>query len=210
MKQIRWLFIFILLPLIVVGCATIKGTVSGGKYQSPLNNFAVVLPKFAGLKIQDQNDNAGGRVSFHGDFGNLRAITYLRLPANSESTLKDNKKRDAAYSGFLKTYAVPSLFSHASKGTRIAHEEFLGEGENRAYFAVINIPEGSTLVDLKKNKRFDSVRGLLVFDKRGFMYMVESQMNSVFSKVDSSSLKPKQLKSSQSTLKRIKDSMIFK
>lgn len=210
MKQIHRLFMFVLLSLIAAGCATTKGTVSGGMYQSPLNNFSVTLPNWGGLRIQDQNDNEGGRVSFHDDFGNLLAITYLRLPANSESTFKDNDKRDAAYSSFLKTYAVPSLFNRASQGARIVHEEFMGEGENRAYFAVVSLPEGSALVDLKQNKRFDSVRGVFIFDKRGFMYMIESEMNNVFSKVNPSSLTPKQLESSQSTLKRVKDSMVFK
>lgn len=195
---------------------TTKGTVSGGRYQSPLNNFIIELPNWPGLKIQDQTDNEGGRVSFHGDFGSLWALTYLRLPANSDSTFKDNEKRDSTYSNFLKTFAVPSLFSPASQGTRIVHEEFLGERENRAYFAVVSTPEGSALVDLLQNKRFDSVRGLLIFHKRGFMYMVESEMNSIFSTVvdssslDPSSLDPQQLESSQSTLKRLKDSVVFK
>jgi len=210
MKQIHQLFTFVLLSLLVVGCATTKGAVSGGRYQSPLNNFTIALPNWVGLKIQDQNDNDGGRVSFHDDFGNLWAITYLRLPANSETTFKENEKRDTAYSSFLKTYALPSLFSRAPQGARIVREEFLGEGENRVYFAVVSLPEGSVLLDLKQNKRFDSVRGLIIFDKHGFIYMVENEMNNVFSKVDPSSLTPKQLESSQSTLRRVKDSMVFK
>ena len=210
MKQVYRLFMFFLLLLIFIGCATTKGKVSGGMYESPLNNFTIELPNWVGLKIQDQNDNEGGRVSFHDDFGNLWAITYLRLPANSEATFKDNEKRDSAYSSFLKTYALPSLFSRASQGTRLLHEEFSGEDQNRVYFAVLSLPEGSPLVDLKQNKRLDSVRGLIIFAKYGFIYMVENEMNSVFSKVNPSSLSTKQLESSHSTLSQIKDSMVFK
>lgn len=208
MKQIHRLFMLVLLSLLVVGCATTKGTISGGRYQSPLNNFTIALPTGMGLKIQDQNDNDGGRVSFHDDFGNLLAITYLRLPAHSEATFKESEKRDTAYSSFLKTYALPSLFSRASQVARLVSEEFLGEGENRLYFAVVSIPEGSVLLDLKQNKRFDSVRGLIIFDKHGFIYMVENEMHNVFR--DLSGLTPKQLESSQSTLRRVKDSMVFK
>lgn len=211
MKQIHCLFVFALLSLIVVGCATTNGRILGGRYYSPINNFTLELPNWLGMQIEDGNfDNAGGRVSLHGDMGNLWAITCLRLPANAESTLKDDEERDAEYSRFLKNFAMPSLFRQASKDARIVHEEFLGESENRAYFAVVSIPEGSAMFDLKKNKRLDSLRGLLIFDKRGFMYMVESEMDNIFSEVDPSSLNPKQLESSQSTLKRVIDRMVFK
>ena len=216
MRQ-RSIVVAICLVVVCMGCAstqrgaTTKGTVSGGRYQSPLNNFIIEIPNWPGLKIQDENDNMGGRVSLHGDFGSLWAITYLRLPVDSESYLKDNEERDNAYSGFLKNFALASVFRQAFPATQIVHEEFLGEGENRAYFAVVSIPEGSALVDVLRDKKFDSVRGLLIFDKHGFMYMLESEMNSAFSRVDDpSSLDSQQLESSQSALKRLKDSVVFK
>lgn len=213
MKQIHWLFMFVLLSLIVVGCATTKGTIWGGRYQAPLNNFTIAVPNFIGLKIDDgKYGTYGGRVSFHGDFGDLWAVTYLRLPENSALTFKDNEKRDAAYSGFLKNFAVGSLFSHVDPETRIVHEEFLGEGENRAFFAVVSMKEGSAMFDVKQNKRLDSIRGLLIFHKRAYLYMVESEMNEafIFDKMDPYSLNREQLESAQSTLKRIKGSMVFK
>ena len=212
MKKIHRLLMFVLLSLIVVGCSSLKGTVSGDRYQSPINNFTIEIPNFADLKIQDTYDNEQefGRVSFtSGFFWGLWAITYLQLPANFETTFKDNEKRDSVYSDFLKSFAVPSLFSPVSQDTRIVHEEFLGEGENRAYFAVVFIPEGSTMVDLKQNKRLNSLRGLLIFDKLGFMYMLEQESGSL-GWDPPRSVTPDEIESSQTILKRIKDGMVFK
>jgi hypothetical protein len=89
-------------------------------------------------------------------------------------------------------------------------EELLDDGKNKVYFALIDLPEGSALVDSKKNQRFDAMKGLLIFDRNGFIYMVENEMSSVFGRVDPSTLTAQQLGALQETLKRLKDSMTFK
>jgi len=211
LKQIHWLLIVAVLSLSVVRFANAgtKETVSGDTYQSPLANFTVPLPSWQGLQISDKSDSDSGRVTFFADLGQLRAVTYLRNPADSESVFK-GEERDTAYKGFLKVYIWPSLYGRAPKGAQIVHEEFVGDGDGRAYFAVVNIPEGSTLTDVKVNKRRDSVRGLIIFEKRGFMYMVEQEMNSISSAVTATALTSGQLESLRTDLKKVRDSMIFK
>ncbi len=210
MKQIHCLCMLMLLSLVVAGCATTKGTVGGGKYQSPLNNFTVALPNWTNLKIRDQNDDNSGSVSFHDDLGNLSAITYSRLPADAATTFRDSEKRYAAYRDYFNNVAVPVFSSRAAKGMRTVREELLDDGKNKVYFALIDLPEGSALLDSKKNQRFDAMKGLLIFDRNGFMYMVENEMSSVFGRVDPSTLTAQQLEALQETLKRLKDSMVFK
>lgn len=206
------LVVYLLLCLIVSSCASvaIKGRVDGGKYYSPLDNFSVPLRNAMGLKIQDQNDAEGGRVSFPDDWGYLEAITYLRLPADYSAVLADSGKRDAAYRIFVGDYAMQTLFRRASEQSAIVKDEFLDVGGSRAYFAIVNIPGASAMVDPKTNKRLDSLRGLLVFDKNGFMYMLESEMNYAVSRAAASSLSTAQVDRTQATLRKIKDSMIFK
>ena len=210
MKQSYRLCMLMLLSLVVAGCATTKGTAGGGKYQSPLNNFTVALPNWTNLKIRDQNDGNSGSVSFHDDLGNLSAITYLRLPADAVTTFKDDEKRYAAYRDYFNNVAVPVFSGRAAKGMRTVREELLDDGKNKIYFALIDLPEGSALADPKKNQRFDAMKGLLIFDRNGFIYMVENEMSSVFGRVDPSSLTAKQLELLQEALKRLKDSMVFK
>lgn len=211
MKQTHRLCMLMLLSLFVAGCATTKGTVGGGKYQSPLENFTVALPNWTNLKIRDQNGDNSGSVSFHDDLGNLSAITYSRLPADTATTFKDDEKRYAAYRDYFNNIAVPVFSSRAAaKSIRMVREELLDDGKNKVYFALIDLPEGSALTDPKKNQRFDAMKGLLIFDRNGFIYMVENEMSSVFGRVDPSTLTAQQLGALQETLKRLKDSMTFK
>lgn len=200
----------LLLSLVIAGCATTKGTVGDGKYQSPLNNFTVALPNWSNLKIRDQNDDNSGSVSFHDDLGNLSAMTYSRLSADAATTFKDNEKRYEAYRDYFNNVAVPVFSSRAAKGMRTVREELLDDGKNKVYFVLIDLPEGSALADPKKNQRFDAMKGLLIFDRNGFIYMVEHEMSSVFGQVDPSTLTAQQLKALQETLKRLKDNMTFK
>lgn len=210
MRRLSYIATLLIVSLVAVGCATTKGKISSGKYESPMGNFSVLLPNFLGLNVQDQNDEYGGRVSMHGDFGDLWAVTYLRLPESANALHRNLSERDASYRSFITDLQMQDLFLRASSQAKIVHEEYLYKDDKRAYFAVVNIPEGSVLVDMKNNKRFDSVRGLLVFSKNGFMYMLESEINSIFSQVNSSSLRKKEIESSQASLNEIRNSMTFK
>jgi hypothetical protein len=165
----------LLLSLALTGCATTKGRISNDRYYSPLDNFDMPIPSWTGLRIQDEYDETGGSVSFHGDFGGLTSVYYLRLPPDKRAILIDPKSMDAAYSSTLHGYAMPQLFRKTSPRSSILHEEFLGEGVDRAYFAVVKLPEGSTLVDAKTGRRLDATRTLLIFGYGEFLYMVTTQ-----------------------------------
>ncbi|GAA0852912.1 hypothetical protein [Aliiglaciecola litoralis] len=206
------IFVYLLLNLMVISCAgiSIKGKVEDGHYYSPLNNFSVPLRKAMGLRIQDQNDADGGRVSFPDDWGYLEAITYVRIPAADSAMFTATETRDQAYRTFISEYAMPVLFRSVSNEAEIIHEEFLGESSSRNYFAIVNIPNGSVTVDVKTNKRLDSVRGLLIFDKKGFIYMLESEMSYAVNPITAASNTSKQIGRTLTTLQNLKDSMIFK
>lgn len=163
------------LALVSTGCAMRKNNVSGDRYHSPLHNFDISMPRWTGLRFQEQSDEDGGSVSFHGDWGELTSVLYMRLPPEKLTILNDPNDRDATYRSMLHDYAMPSLFQKASPRCSILHEEFLGEGADRAYFGVLSLPEGSTLRDAKTNRRFDATRGLLIFAHDDFLYMVTTQ-----------------------------------
>jgi hypothetical protein len=214
-KSTYLLLFGIVLPLLFLpGCATTKGKVSDGNYYAPLNNFVMPLPRlqpmFGGLRVQDENDEEGGMVSVHDDVGNNQGVTYVRLPANAETVHSDPAKRDSAYRSFVHDYALPSLFRPVSSQSKIVREEFLYSGPDQAFFAVVVIPEGSTLMDVKTGKRLESIRALLVFDKNGFIYMLHVEMNTAFDGVDAASLAVKDLKTDQDMLQRMRASIRFR
>lgn len=167
---------FAAMLLFLDGCATTRGRISNDRYYSPLNNFDIPIPNWTGLRIQDEYDETGGSVSFHGDWGGLASVFYLRLPPHVRTNLNDPNNRDAAYRSTLHDYAMPRIFRKASPRSSILYEEFLGEGVDRAYFAVVGLPEGSTLVDAKTNRRLDATRALLIFGYGDFLYIVMTQI----------------------------------
>ena len=85
----------------------------------------------------------------------------------------------------------------------------LGSGLDRAFFAVAVIPVASSVVDAKTGKRWDSVRALLVFDKNKFMYMLHSEINTVFDPVNAASLTNKDLEAARKRMQRMRGSIRF-
>ncbi len=146
-------------------------------YTSPLDNFSVPVPKGIGQRVQPQNDNDGGIVAFHDDFGGYRSIFYLRLSPRSIELQKDPEAHRANLEKFFNEYAMTWLFKPASPTASVLHSEHTRFGEENAYFAIVNLPEGSTMFDVKAKKRHNTKRGMMVFARGQFIYMVGSGEN---------------------------------
>lgn len=183
MKIIKLIFRtlpFALFAFVLSGQAMAGGNVSGGRYTSPLKNFSLPVPSGMGVKIDEAGDDFGGIVSFHDDFGNLRAISYLRLPPEIVEIFDDAAQRDFAYRSYLYEALLPEMFVPVSADTKVLHEEFLGQDAEREFLAVINIPEGSAMMDMGSGKRFDSTRALLIFETAGFIYTLHYELRGLF------------------------------
>jgi len=167
-----------LAALLISGvCAAQLGQISEGTYISPLNNFTVPIPRGIGTRVQDEGGPNGGMVAFHDDFGNFKSIFYLRLSPEATQTQIDPEKQRANLQRFLSNFAMPNLFRRASPRANVLTEEHITVGESSAYFAIVDLPEGSTMYDAKANKRFDTWRGVLVFVNDAFIYMLSSGEN---------------------------------
>ncbi len=191
-------------------CLAGQGRVADGKYYGPLDNFVVPLPKLVGLRVQDESDPSGGMVAFHGDLGGNRGVTYVRLPEGMGAAMSDAARRDATYRSFVHDYALPSLFRRASLQAKIVWEEPVNQGAERALFAVVDIPGASTLLDAKTNKRLDSVRALLVFQRRDFIYMLSDELNSALESVDPAALGNERLLAARVALEAMRAEMSFR
>ncbi len=123
----------------------------------------------------DEEDEEGaGRVSFYDDFGRISGVWYRRIPSDLIYS-EDRGERDLRY-GLLHYSAMPYLFYPVSKDSKILSEETVSVDGQDMLFAVVNIPEGSNLFDVKVRKHLDSTRGLLIFVKNGFVYMLGKQL----------------------------------
>lgn len=197
-----------ILLLLSSGCSTTRGKVSDGSYHAPLGNFVLPLDR-GNLRIQDRSEARNGMVSVLDDMGNNEGVTYVGLPVTSGADRRDPARVDVEYRSFVHEYALPSLFRPVSPRSSIVHEEFLGSGPDRAFFAVAVIPEASSVMDGKTGKRRDSVRALLVFDHNQFRYMLHSEMNTIFDPVDAASLANKDLEAARTRMQRMRTSIHF-
>ena len=64
-------------------------------------------------------------------------------------------------------------------------------------------------MDVKAGKRRDSVRSLLVFDRNKFMYMLHSEMNTIFDLVNPAALTSKDLDAARKKMQRMRESVRF-
>lgn len=192
-------------------CAATRGRVSGGTYTSPLGNFTVPVPQGIGTRTQDQFDGYSGIVSFHDDFGSLKSIFYLRLGEAALKIQNDPEKQRANLKRFLSDYAIPELFRPASPRANVLHGEHIKAGDHNAYFAIVDLPEGSTMFDAKAKKRHDTKRGVLIFVRGAFIYMLSTGENpGVFDLTQPAKPLNKLLESEKKRLVSLRSTITFK
>jgi len=167
----------------VASAARVKGKVKKGVYNSPARNFTVPVPQGLGMRVSDgfDRDELGytGAVSFHDDFGSLRAIHYMSLPPDAVAALARPDALEPGLKSWLETVAMPHWFVSAAPGSHLTHEGFGTFEGLGAFFAVVVIPGGSPLVAMDpagKSKRLDSTRGLVIFPRGRDLYMLATEL----------------------------------
>jgi hypothetical protein len=170
----------------LTGCSGLGGKVSGGRYSEPSGLFSVAVPDLtAGLRIEDgQGKTDGGMrtgaVSFHDDFGHVRAIQYEQVPSEKSQQFSDPARATELLQGCVHGVTLLNIQS-ACPGASILREEAVSLPDGLgAWFAVIEIPGGSTMSVMDsehpEGKRLDSTRGYLLLC-RNDMILVLSAAN---------------------------------
>jgi hypothetical protein len=160
----------------------LEGQVKKGIYTSPAGNFRVPVPQGLGMQVSDGYDKDGrnfiGAVSFHDDFGSLVAIFYMKL--EPDQAAKFDQGGLPRLAGWLPAVAMPIWFVPASPESRILHQED-GTFENMPVsLAQVEIPGGSALTTIDpsgRQTRVDSVRGLIIFRRGNYIYMLAKEQS---------------------------------
>lgn len=140
----------------------------GQTFQSPLKNFSIVVPDLPfGTRIEKRNGKEEGTVAFLGSFGHAQRIDYMRMPADSP-TLGEAEQQEA--------YArVVKGLSESKSGEVVSDRPYTVDGASMR-LAVVSLPGGSHLADQKTRKQFDSVLGVLVVVRSGFLYVLQDEL----------------------------------
>lgn len=144
-------------------------------YESPSGNFTVPIPVDVqqGGRVQSQQ----GLVGFSDDFGTMLQIDYHAIP-EQEAKQRSRAAQEKYLKSILLDKYVPEAIVANLPGASVEHTEYLKDIFTGAYFALVNMPEGSTISKTGNNgtaTRLNAKRGLLAFSEGNFIYIVSSQ-----------------------------------
>ncbi len=174
----------------VAFAASLKGKVKSHVYHSPADNFTVPVPSGTFQKWMRAEDNFSsdggpghlpvGVVSFSDDTGGRIGIQYTRMPDETMAKLQAPDTREAALKAWLHDGAMPFWYLRAFPQSHITHEA-MGTFEGMpALLAVVVIPEGSGMLVTATQKRMDSRRGLVIFPRGHFVYLLSTETITAF------------------------------
>jgi hypothetical protein len=158
---------------VVVGLTLVAGVVHaqrpGQTFKSPLNDFTVEVPDFPlGTKVQKYHTKDDGLVAFSGGAGNFQRIDYFRIPAD-RPVPTDSAGRHAYYQKLLDAL----LQEHPNRILAERDDAFDGV---MMLHALVALPAGGLMYDAGRGTRVDSIRGMLVFARGGFAYVLQDEV----------------------------------
>ena len=179
-------FIYLLVTSIfIVGCAThqkstsLVGELNDSRYISPSGNFTLSVEGFI-PQIRDSYDKAEGYgiTEIRTAMGSIETISY---DEESESLMENIKKLKVLdkYKDFMLGYFenefVPKNYPSESGATIKSEPIFITVGENDLLFAIIRVPQGSSVYTPSTSKRKDGIRGVLIFFENGYSYQLHKE-----------------------------------
>ena len=169
-QYLRYLSVVLISMALGLGAAPLYAQNPGKPFKSPLKNFAIMIPEFPfGTTVQKQNSKEGGTVSFLGVTGAVRRIDYTRLPTDI-ALPTDSTELQALYH-----MALDDLL-RANPSSLLTERPYTLDNAVML-LAPVSFPAGSHLQDAASGKRMDSIRGVLIFARGGFMYLLHTELS---------------------------------
>ena len=137
-------------------------------YESPAGNFIVPIPVDPqhGGRVQTQE----GVVGFSDDFGTLLRIDYYPITSEEEQ-MHSSKQEEYLRSILLDKYIPEKIVANLPEAS-VEYTEYLEDAVEGAYFALVNMPQGSTVSKTGNNgtaTRLNAYRGLLAFKENDYL-----------------------------------------
>ncbi len=144
-------------------------------YSSPEGNFTVFIPVTpdAGGKIHSRE----GIVAFSDDYGTLLRIDYYLIPPSQRDEINIVVREQYFESVLLDKYIPQAIVANLASAS-VEYTEYLPTEMQGAFFALVNMPGGSTISKQENNghpQRLDAYRGIIAFQQQDFIYIVTSQ-----------------------------------
>jgi hypothetical protein len=181
-KDKRFIY-FLVASVFIVGCATqekstsLVGELNDSRYISPSGNFTLSVE---GLdpQIRDSYDEVEGYgiTEIRSAMGSIERISYDEESESLMENLKNlkvlNKYKDFML-GYFENAFVPKNYPTESGATIKSEPIFITAGENELLFAIIRVPQGSSVYTT--GIRNDGIRGVLLFVENGYSYQLHKE-----------------------------------
>lgn len=142
--------------------ASLRGKVIDERYYDPKGWFSVETSKFYQRNIEEIGNERVSGVIFYGELGGLKRFEASQHPMISEWAADAKQDRDQIKFMFYEAGLEP--INESYPGTTILHEDFVTLDDNNvAYFVILNIPQGGSLMHVETKQHLDSTRGFLVY-----------------------------------------------
>jgi len=161
----------VLLGLGLTYCASMRGTVSGGRYTSPDGRVSVAIPSFSGTgRFQEHHDSSYFGVIMTDDVGALYRAEGFHPPLPATF---DGKSTRACTEAAL--HNALTVIRSVCPAARIASSRFDPGLLGGAMIATVRMPAGSVAM-VQKNagpgRRVDSQRVLVIFKCNGALVTI--------------------------------------
>lgn len=167
--------------VVISGCAS-PTRIIDGRYYDPSGSYSFATPvamydKSMTEKKLDQNRDF---VSFQDPFGHLVRFEITKFPHDEILAISDKPEELEKLLELIFKDCVLAAISQQYPNVKISQQNIENiEGIGTAYFAIINIPNGSTLIDLNHNQRLDSKRGYLLSFCENHLVVISNQESSL-------------------------------
>lgn len=184
----RILLVPALLLALLVGCSSLAGRQSGGRYTAPDGLFSLPVPELGlGATIEDevstdpQTKQKAGMVYFHDDMGGLRVVRYEQISPEAARALADASFAAGALRSSLHDVILAEILQELPR-TRVVREESVTLSDGlTAWFGVLEIPEGSPMMVMNaehpQGRRLDSTRAFLQLCRPDGLFLSLSAAN---------------------------------
>jgi len=163
----------------------LAGKLKRGTYSSPAKNFTVEVPRAEGMRVVDgyEEGSGAGAVSMSDDFNRLHGILYAPISAAFVEMPNDDSARVEALRDWFHEFAIPHWFVRVIPDTVVLREEGSVFEGMPVWKAVLELPKGAATgkFDLETGQvqPLDSTRGLVVFARGGYLYIVMCEIASL-------------------------------
>jgi hypothetical protein len=157
----------------------IQGKVSEDRYYGEGNVFSIALPsKSNGLEIEDffAAPNIGGVVFFNDTGFFLKLEIDELIPEVIYLITKHPEITEEILDAIFYELLIPQLQAVIPKLHLLHEQKVTLEDGHEALFAVIDLPETATLVDMQTGRKLDSKRGFLLFFSKDDKNLVNLSM----------------------------------